>query len=299
MPLYTKFLKDFLTKKRKYINNESIVVEGNYSAVIQRKLPHKVKDPGSVTIPCSIRDVSVGKALFDLGASINLMPLSMFRRIGNLNIAPMRMTLQLAEHSIISPFGVVEDVLVIVCHFTYPMDFVIMDIEEDVEIPLILGRSFMLNAKCVVDMGNDNLDMGVEDQKVTLNMFEAIKHPKTCFKVEAVEQEADLARRHLKNVFQEKDEAKTVMNPSNPSGGFPGPGRQAFSLFYSAEATPPHAAKPLPWPIPTDAEPSSSLPLAVDDDTRGIPSPDVRANDDYVADITDAHIAWDPGPTQD
>ena len=225
MPLYTKFLKDFLTKKRKYINNESIVVEGNYSAVIQRKLPHKFKDPGSVTIPCSIRDVSVGKALFDLGASINLMPLSMFRRIGNLNIAPMRMTLQLAEHSIIRPFGVVEDVLVIVCHFTYPMVFVIMDIEEDVEIPLILGRSFMLNAKCVVDMGNDNLDMGVEDQKVTLNMFEAIKHPKTCFKVEAVEQEADRARRHLKNVFQEKDEAKTVMNPSNPSGGFPGLGR--------------------------------------------------------------------------
>ena len=77
MPLYTKFLKDFLTKKRKYINNESIVVEGNCNAVIQRILPQKFKVPGNVSIPCSIGDVSMGKALFDLGASINLMPLSM------------------------------------------------------------------------------------------------------------------------------------------------------------------------------------------------------------------------------
>ena len=81
MPLYTKFLKDLLTKKGKYINNERIVVEGNCSAVIQRILPQKFKDPGSVTIPCSIEVVSVGKALIDLGASINLMPLSMCRRI--------------------------------------------------------------------------------------------------------------------------------------------------------------------------------------------------------------------------
>ena len=77
MSLYTKFLKYFLTKKGKYINNEGIVVEGNYSVVIQRILPPKFKDPGSVTIPCSIDVVSLGKALINLGANINLMPLSM------------------------------------------------------------------------------------------------------------------------------------------------------------------------------------------------------------------------------
>ena len=84
MPLYTKFLKDFLTKKGKYINNESIVVEGNCSGVIQRKLPHKLKYPGNMTIPCSIGDVSIGKDLMDLGASINLMPWSMCQRIRNM-----------------------------------------------------------------------------------------------------------------------------------------------------------------------------------------------------------------------
>ena len=105
------------------------------------------------------------------------------------------MTLQLAERSITRSYGVVEDVLVKVCRFTFSMDFLIMNIKEDSDIPLILGRPFMLTTKCVVDMGNGNLEMSVEDQKVTFNLFEAIKHPsdsKTCFKVEAVEQEADL-----------------------------------------------------------------------------------------------------------
>jgi len=166
MSLETKFLKDLLTKKGKYINNEGIVVEGNYNVVIQRILPPKFKDPGSVTIPCSIGVVLVGKTLIDLGASINLMPLSMCRRIGNLEIAPTRMTLQLVDRSVTRPYSVVEDVLVKVCQFTFPMDFVIMDIEEDAEIPLILGCPFMLTAKCVVDMRNGNLEMSVDDQKV-------------------------------------------------------------------------------------------------------------------------------------
>ena len=192
MPLYTKFLKDLLTKKGKYINNESIVVEGNCSVVIQRILPPKFKDPGSVTIPCSIGAVSVEKTLIDLGAIINLMPLFMCRRIRNLEIAPTRMTLQLAARSITRPYGVVEDVLVKVRQFTFLVDFVIMDIEEDADIPFILGRPFMLTAKCVVDMGNGNLEMSVNDQKATFNLFDAIKHPndhRACFKVEAVKHE--------------------------------------------------------------------------------------------------------------
>ena len=138
-------------------------MEGNCNAMIQRILPQKFKDPRSVTIPCFIGVVSVGKALIDLGASINLLPLSMCRRIGNLRIAPTRMTLQLANRSITRSYGVVEDVLVKVHQFTFSVDFVITDIEEDSDIPLILGRPFMLTTKCIVDMGNDNLEMSVED----------------------------------------------------------------------------------------------------------------------------------------
>jgi len=79
MPLYAKFLKDMLTMKNRYIHSDPIVVEGNCSVVIQRILPPKHKDPGVVMIPCSIGKGVVGKALIDLGASINLMPLSMCR----------------------------------------------------------------------------------------------------------------------------------------------------------------------------------------------------------------------------
>ncbi|KHN11871.1 hypothetical protein glysoja_041386, partial [Glycine soja] len=190
MPLYTKFMKDILTKKGKYIDNESIMVGGNYSIVIQRKLPKKFKDLESETIPCTIVNESIGKTLIDLGASIYLMPLSMCRRIENMMIDPTKMTLQLANRSITRLYEVVEDVLVKVRHFTFSVDFVIMDIEEDAKIPFILGTPFMLTANCMVDMGNGNLEMSIDDQKVTFNLFETIKYPgedKRCFKVEEID----------------------------------------------------------------------------------------------------------------
>ena len=82
--------------------------------------------------------------------------------------------------------------LVKVCQFTFPTDFVIMDIEEDTEIPLILGCPFMLTANCVVDMGKGNLEMSVADQKVSFNLFDALKHSidqNVCSKMEKIENE--------------------------------------------------------------------------------------------------------------
>ena len=154
-----------------YIHQENIIVEGNCSAVIQKILPPKHKDPGSVTIPCSIGEVNVGKALIDLGANINLMPLSMWRRLGELEIMPTRMTLQLVDHSITRPYGVIEDVLVRVKHFIFPANFVVMDISEDTNILVILGRPFMLTASCIVDMGKRKLELGFEDQIIDFDLF--------------------------------------------------------------------------------------------------------------------------------
>jgi len=171
MPLYSKFLKDMLTRKHKYIHQENIIVEGNCSTVIQKILPPKHKDPGSVTIPCSIREVTVGKTLIDLGASINLMPLSMCRRLGELEIMPTKMTLQLADHSITRPYGVIEDVLVRVKHFIFPANIVVIDICEDTDILVILGRPFMLTASFIVDMSRKKLEMGFEDQKIDFDLF--------------------------------------------------------------------------------------------------------------------------------
>jgi len=115
-----------------------------------------------------------------------------------LEILPTRMTLQLADRSITRPYGVVEDLLVKVRQFTFPTNFVIMDIEEDAEIPLILGRSFMLIANCMVDMGKGNLEMSVDDQKVAFNLFDVVKHSKdrnVCSKIEKIENEKALVAR--------------------------------------------------------------------------------------------------------
>ena len=102
-------------------------------------------------------EVVVGKALIDLGASINLMPLSMCRRLREIEIMPTRMTLQLANRSITRPYGVIEDVLVKVKHLIFLAVFIVIDIEEDVDIPLILGHPFMSTASYIVDMGKKML----------------------------------------------------------------------------------------------------------------------------------------------
>ncbi|KAG4921452.1 hypothetical protein JHK84_050327 [Glycine max] len=190
MPLYAKFLKDMLTKKNRYIHSDIIVVEGNCSVVIQRILPPKHKDPGSVTIPCSIGEVVVGKALIDLEASINLMPLSMCRQLGEIEIMPTRMTLQLVDRSITRPYGVIEDVLVRVKHWIFRADFVVIGIEEDADIPLILGSPFMSTPSCVVDIGKRKLQMAIEDQQISFDMFhedKALPDQNVCLKVNVME----------------------------------------------------------------------------------------------------------------
>jgi len=122
-----------------YFDRGTITLKEGCSAIIQRTLPPKTKDLGSATIPCTI-----GKILLDLGANINLIHFSMVAQIGDSEIKPTRMSLQLADCSIKYPYGVVEDVLMKEDKFVFLMDFVVMDIKEDSKVPLILGRSFML-----------------------------------------------------------------------------------------------------------------------------------------------------------
>ncbi|XP_019451816.1 PREDICTED: uncharacterized protein LOC109353915 [Lupinus angustifolius] len=178
--------KFITTRSRKAIDKfigENLVVE-------EESLPEKTKYSGSFTIPIIIGELSVGKALLDLGASINLMPLSMLKRIGDLEIKPTRMTLQLADRSIKYPYGVAEDVLVKVDGLVIPVDFFIMDIEEDKDVPLILGRPFMRTAQVIVDVDDGKLKARVEDQEVNFNVFEAMQHLRDkqhCFRVDVIE----------------------------------------------------------------------------------------------------------------
>ena len=123
IPNYAKFMKEILNKKRK-ISEEGIVnLTATCSAVIQQKLPTKIKDPGSFTIPCSIGKYEFKKALCDYGASIDLMPLSVVQRLSLGELTPTAITLQIADRSMAQPEGLLEDVLVKVGKFIFPMDF--------------------------------------------------------------------------------------------------------------------------------------------------------------------------------
>ena len=143
MPNYAKFLKDILSKKKKIAEEGVVSLTATCSAVIQKSLPAKMKDPGSFTIPCTIGKYEFKKALCDLGASINLMPLSVVQRLSLGELTPTTNTLQMVDRSMAQLEGVLEDVLVKVGKFIFPMDFVVMKMEEDTQVPLLLGRPFL------------------------------------------------------------------------------------------------------------------------------------------------------------
>ncbi|XP_057734262.1 uncharacterized protein LOC130949608 [Arachis stenosperma] len=152
MPLYAKFLKELMTKKRNWRNDETMILTEECSAIIQHKLPQKLKDPGSFQIPCIIGEITVEKALCDLGVSINLMSLTMMKRMKIEEAKPTRMALQLADRLFKFPHGIVEDLLVKVGDFIFPADFVVLDMEEEAKASIILGRPFLATAGAIIDV---------------------------------------------------------------------------------------------------------------------------------------------------
>ncbi|KAL4343943.1 hypothetical protein AHAS_Ahas11G0128900 [Arachis hypogaea] len=147
MPLYAKFLKELINKKRSWHEKETIMLTEECSVVIQRGLPPKFKDPGSFFLPCTIGSLTIDKALCDLGASINLIPYSMMRRLCIEEVKPTQMSLELVDKSLVSPRGVIENLLVQVVTFIFPVDFVILDLGEEGSDSIILGRPFLATAK--------------------------------------------------------------------------------------------------------------------------------------------------------
>ncbi|KAI5338660.1 hypothetical protein L3X38_017931 [Prunus dulcis] len=181
MPAYGKFFKELNTYKRKYGPNEKVMVSENVSAVLQRKLPPKLKDTGSFSINITIGDKLVEKAMLDLGASINLMPYSVYLQLGLEGLKATTISLQLADRSVKYPRGIVEDILVQVDKLILPADFVLLDMEEaplhDHELPILLGRPFMAAAKTIIDVQNGLLTMTVLGETVQFKVFESLSHP--------------------------------------------------------------------------------------------------------------------------
>ncbi|XP_022148332.1 uncharacterized protein LOC111017013 [Momordica charantia] len=160
MPNYVRFLN----KKRKLREYETVAVTKACSNIHTSKITAKMKDPRYFTIPVSIGGQKIGLALCDLGASINLMPLSIYNKLGIGEARPTTVTLQLADRSITHLERKIEDVLVQVDKFIFPADFIILDYDVDKELPIILVRPFLATGRALVDIHKGELTMRVQDQ---------------------------------------------------------------------------------------------------------------------------------------
>ncbi|XP_073122386.1 uncharacterized protein [Henckelia pumila] len=212
MPSYAKFLKEILSNKRKLVEFETIKLSKECYAILQNKLPPKLKDPGSFSIPCTIGNSFFSKALCDLDARINLMPYSCFEKLGI-------------------------------------VDFVVLDMKEDREIFLILGRPFLATGKTLIDVQKGELVLRLNDESVAFNVFLSMKHPSNisnCVRIDATDGfvECDVQEFICEDPLEYLDVGKPLSRTVNSRIGELGHVPRA--LKSSIEETPILEMKPLP-----------------------------------------------------
>nr|GFB30810.1 reverse transcriptase domain-containing protein [Tanacetum cinerariifolium] len=179
MPKFAFTIKSLLTNKDKLFELAKIPLNENCSTMLLKKLLEKLEDPGKFFIPCDFLGVDVCHALADLGASINLMSLSIRKKLSLPELTPTRMTLELTDRSITHPKGVAEDVFVKVGKFNFPTDFVVVDFEADPRVPLIFGRSFLRTDRALIDVYEEEITLRVNDEAVTFNLNQTTRYSST------------------------------------------------------------------------------------------------------------------------
>ena len=181
VPSYAKFLKDMCTRKRTTNVPKKAFLAASVSSLLNNHLPTKHKDPGCPTISCIIGETRFNRALLDLGASVNLLPYSVYQQLDLGELKPTRVTLQLADRSVKVPKGVVEDVLIKVGDFVFPVDFVVLETEHipnlPNQIPVILGRPFLATSNALINCRNGRMTLTFGNMTVELNIFDLGKQP--------------------------------------------------------------------------------------------------------------------------
>ena len=179
VPTYAKFLKYLYTVKKGLSIDKKAFLTEQVSAIIQCKTPVKYKDPGCPTISVNIGGICVVKTLLDLGANVNLLPYSMYRQLRLGELKPTSITLSLADGSIKIPKGTVEDVLIQVDKFYYPVDFVVLDTEPVAAganyVPIILGRPLLATSNAIINCKNGVMQLTFGNMTLELNIFHLSK----------------------------------------------------------------------------------------------------------------------------
>ncbi|XP_076928314.1 uncharacterized protein LOC143592241 [Bidens hawaiensis] len=174
MPKYAKFLKDLLSNK-KLEGLSTVCLNEGCSSVVQNKLPEKLAHLGHF-IPCFFGSLNESYALADLGASIILMPYSLYKKLGLGEPVPTHMSLSLADRSVKYPLGIVENILVKVDKFVFPVDFVILVMEADDQVPLILGRPFLRTDKALIDVFDGKITLRLGEENVTFDVVKSMRN---------------------------------------------------------------------------------------------------------------------------
>ncbi|CAN6679827.1 unnamed protein product [Malus baccata var. baccata] len=184
-----KFLNELCTTRKRALNKEVVRVSENVSAVLQRKLPPKCKDPGSFTIPCVIGNTRFESAMLDLGASINVMPYSIY---ASMNLGELKndgVIIQLADRSNAYPKGVLEDVN----HLVFPANFYVLEMEDSShspQLPILLGQPFMKIARTKIDVFKGTLTMEFDREVIDFNISDAMRYPHdghSCFSIDVID----------------------------------------------------------------------------------------------------------------
>nr|GFA00795.1 reverse transcriptase domain-containing protein [Tanacetum cinerariifolium] len=168
MPKFASMFKKLLNNKNKLIELTKTPLNENCSALVFKKLPEKLGDPGRFLIPCNFLEFDNCLALADLGASINLMSLSIWKKLKLPTLNDTKMVLELADRTISKPTSVAENVFVKVGKFYFPTDFVVLDFIADPRVPLILGRPFLSTAHALIDVYEGEIILRRDDQSLTL-----------------------------------------------------------------------------------------------------------------------------------
>ena len=152
------------------------------SAILQNKLPPKLKGPRSFSVPYAVGDITINQALCDLGASVSLMPHSICKRLQVGGLKPTIISIELVDCFVKCPIRVLEDVPLQVGKFFIPYDFVVIEMEEDAQVRIILGRPFLATVGAMIDIKNGTLFLQVGEEKLKFNLSQAIAYlpPRRC-----------------------------------------------------------------------------------------------------------------------
>nr|GEU32418.1 reverse transcriptase domain-containing protein [Tanacetum cinerariifolium] len=167
----TNQMENLLTNKDKLFELAKVPLNENCSAMLLKKHPEKFGDPGKFLIPWDFPGMDVCHALADLGTSINLMPLLIWKKLSLPELTPTRMTFELADRSITHPKGVAEDVFIKVGKFHFPIDFVVLDFKADPRVPIILGRYFLTTDRALIDVYGEEITLRMSLTLLANNLF--------------------------------------------------------------------------------------------------------------------------------